>query len=160
MNETARVTPWKQSRWQLAVFLTCAMITQSCQSGGGPAIVKAGTATQPLQAAAPPPSPPSPAPAAAPAPAAVPPTQQAAGGSAPVTQASWSPKALEELLAPIALYPDQLLAQVLAASVNSQEVLDGGNWLLQNQELKGDALDAAAQKVGFGPAMRALLYFP
>src|SRR5678815_3340730 len=77
-----------------------------------------------------------------------------------VTQASWSADALEELLAPIALYPDQLLAQILAASINSQEVLDGGNWLIQNQNLTGKDLDAAAEKAGFGPAMRALLPFP
>ena len=77
-----------------------------------------------------------------------------------VTQASWSPDTLEKLVAPIALYPDQLVGQILAASVNSQEVLDAGNWLLQNQDLKGDALDAAAGKAGFGPATRALVQFP
>jgi hypothetical protein len=77
-----------------------------------------------------------------------------------VTQASWAPDVLEELVAPIALYPDQLLGQILAASVNSQEVLDGGNWLVQNQKLKGAELDTAAQKAGFGPAMRALMQFP
>jgi hypothetical protein len=88
-------------------------------------------------------------------------TTQAPAVAAPaVTQASWSADALEELLAPIALYPDQLLAQILAASINSQEVLDGGNWLIQNQNLTGKDLDAAAQKAGFGPAMRALLPFP
>jgi hypothetical protein len=77
-----------------------------------------------------------------------------------VTQASWAPDALDELVAPIALYPDQLLGQILAASVNAQEVLDAGNWLLQNENLKGDQLDAAAQKAGFGPATRALVHFP
>ena len=77
-----------------------------------------------------------------------------------VTQTSWTPEALEELLAPIALYPDQLLGQILAASINSQEVLDGGNWLIQNQNLTGKDLDAAAQKAGFGPAMLALVQFP
>jgi hypothetical protein len=77
-----------------------------------------------------------------------------------VTQASWAPDTLEQLVAPIALYPDQLVGQILAASVNTQEVLDGGNWLLQNENLKGDALDAAAQKAGLGPAMRALVQFP
>ena len=77
-----------------------------------------------------------------------------------ITEASWTPDALEALVAPIALYPDQLVGQILAASVNSQEVLDGGNWLLQNQDLKGDQLDAAAQKAGLGPAMRALVQFP
>ena len=77
-----------------------------------------------------------------------------------VTQASWAPDALDELVAPIALYPDQLLGQILAASVNAQEVLDAGNWLLQNENLQGDQLDAAAQKAGFGPAARALVHFP
>jgi hypothetical protein len=77
-----------------------------------------------------------------------------------VTQASWAPDALEELLAPIALYPDALLGQILTASVNSQEVLDAGNWLLENQSLTGTALDMAAEQAGFGPAMRALVQFP
>jgi len=77
-----------------------------------------------------------------------------------VTQASWSPDTLEKLVAPIALYPDQLVGQILAASVNSQEVLDAGNWLLQNQNLQGEALDSAAQKAGFGPATRVLVQFP
>jgi hypothetical protein len=77
-----------------------------------------------------------------------------------VTQASWPPDTLAKLVAPIALYPDQLVGQILAASVNSQEVLDAGNWLLQNQNLNGDALDTAAQKAGFGPATRALVQYP
>src|SRR5262249_5807610 len=74
--------------------------------------------------------------------------------------AAWTPDALEELVAPIALYTDPLVAQILAASVNAQEVLDAGNWLLDNQTLKGDALDAATEKMGLGPAMRALVHFP
>ena len=52
--------------------------------------------------------------------------------------AATTPEQLDKLLAPVALYPDALLMQVLAASVNSQEVLDGGNWLLQNKSLEGD----------------------
>ena len=77
-----------------------------------------------------------------------------------VTEAAWTPDALDELVAPIALYPDQLVGQILAASVNAQEVLDAGNWLLQNQNLKGAQLDTAAQNAGFGPAVRALVQFP
>jgi len=77
-----------------------------------------------------------------------------------VTHASWSPDVLEELLAPIALYPDALLGQILAASVSTQEVLDAGNWLLQNERSSGNALDAAANQAGFGTAMRALMQFP
>lgn len=102
-----------------------------------------------------------PAQAAAPAQTASAAAAPAAAAPAPaITQASWAPDAIEELVAPIALYPDALLGQVLAASVNAQEVLDAGNWLLQNQDLKGDELDAAAVKAGFGPATRALVQFP
>ncbi|HUO33541.1 MAG TPA: DUF3300 domain-containing protein [Candidatus Acidoferrum sp.] len=73
---------------------------------------------------------------------------------------NWTPEQLDQLLAPIALYPDALLMQVLAASVDPQEVLDGGNWLLQNKTLQGDQLDSAAKAAGFGPAMMALFHFP
>jgi Protein of unknown function (DUF3300) len=67
---------------------------------------------------------------------------------------------LDDVVAPIALYPDQLLAQILTASTNAQEVLDGGNWLLQNQSLKGDALTNAAKQAGFSPSMQYLMTFP
>ncbi len=73
---------------------------------------------------------------------------------------SWSPEALEELLAPIALYPDPILSQVLIASTNPQEVLDAGNWLLENQNLSGKALDDATTRIGFTPPVRALVNFP
>jgi Protein of unknown function (DUF3300) len=80
-----------------------------------------------------------------------------AAQSAPVDT---SPAALDHLLAPIALYPDALLMQVLAASLNSQEVLDGGNWLLEHKSLEGTQLDSAAKAAGFGAAMTALFRFP
>ncbi len=67
---------------------------------------------------------------------------------------------IDDVVAPIALYPDQLLAQILTASTNPQEVLDGGNWLLQNQNLKGDALTDAAKQAGFSPSMQYLMNFP
>src|SRR5271154_1654847 len=67
---------------------------------------------------------------------------------------------IDDLVAPIALYPDQLLAQVLTASTTPQEVLDGGNWIIQNQNLKGDALVNAAKTAGFGPSMQYLMNFP
>ncbi|MGC1634091.1 MAG: DUF3300 domain-containing protein, partial [Candidatus Acidiferrales bacterium] len=83
-----------------------------------------------------------------------------ANGAATFSQTGSSsattPEQLDKLLAPIALYPDALLMQVLAASVNTQEVLDGGNWLLQNKTLQGDQLDVASKAAGFGPAMQAL----
>lgn len=73
---------------------------------------------------------------------------------------AWSPESLEELLAPIALYPDPVLAQVLATSTNPQEVLDAGNWLLQNEGLTGKELEKAATAVGFTPPMVAMVQFP
>jgi hypothetical protein len=89
---------------------------------------------------------------------------EAAAAAAPVTAAevtrTWTPEALEELLAPVALYPDPVLSQLLIASTNPQEVLDAGNWLLQNTSLKGAALDDAAAAVGFTPPIRALVQFP
>ena len=86
--------------------------------------------------------------------------QPVADATSAPTPASWTAEAMENLLAPIALYPDPVLSQVLLASTNPQEVLDAGNWLLQNQGLTGTALDAAAAKVGFTPPIRALLQFP
>jgi hypothetical protein len=69
---------------------------------------------------------------------------------------------LDELLAPVALYPDPVLAVLLQASVNPQEVMDGGNWLAldENQNLKEAALDEASKKAGFTPVMQALLHYP
>jgi hypothetical protein len=102
------------------------------------------------------PTPATPAPSdTAQAPAA--PPAATAATSAPGT---WTPEALEELMAPVALYPDPVLSQLLIASTNPQEVLDAGNWLLQNQSLEGKALDDAAAAVGFTPPIRALVQFP
>src|ERR1700733_5236387 len=83
---------------------------------------------------------------------------QAAPATPPATPAA--PMSVDDLVAPIALYPDQLLAQILTASTNAQEVLDGGNWLLQNQNLKGDALTDAAKQAGFSPPVQYLMSFP
>jgi len=102
------------------------------------------------------------APPAEAAPAAVAPadTQASVIPPAAAVPTSWTAEAMEELLAPVALYPDPILMQVLAAAGNPQEVLDAGNWLLQNDGLKGDALDQAATKIGFTPPTRAILQFP
>ena len=95
-------------------------------------------------------TPTTPAPTAAAAPAA----QTTPAG--PAT----SQMSLDDLVAPIALYPDQLLGQLLVAAVNSQEVLDLGNWLIQNQNIKPDAAPAAAKAAGFSPSAQYLAAFP
>ncbi len=67
---------------------------------------------------------------------------------------------LDQLLAPVALYPDSLLSQITTASTNPQEILDVNTWLQQNPDLPGPALTDAAQKQGFDPAFIALVNFP
>lgn len=102
-------------------------------------------------------APPAATPDAAPAaPAAVPTPVSATD----VASATWTVEALEELLAPIALYPDPVLSQVLIAATNPQEVLDAGNWLIANEALEGKALDDGAAQAGFTPPIRALVQFP
>ena len=72
--------------------------------------------------------------------------------SAPVTTA--------DLVAPIALYPDQLLGQVLTISTTPQEVLDLGNWLIDNDTLTGSKAQDAAKAAGFSTSAQYLALFP
>ncbi len=74
--------------------------------------------------------------------------------------APFSPQQLDQLLAPIALYPDALLAQITTASTSPQQILDVDNWLASNQGLSGEQLSEAAQQQGFDPAFIALVQFP
>ena len=71
-----------------------------------------------------------------------------------------TPQELDQLLAPVALYPDALLAQITTASTNPQEILDVDQWLSQNRNLAESQLTAAAQQQGFDPAFIALAGFP
>lgn len=71
-----------------------------------------------------------------------------------------TPAELDQLLAPVALYPDALLAQITTASTNPQEILDVHAWLQANPGLTGTALTDAAEKQGFDPAFIALVNFP
>ncbi len=98
---------------------------------------------------------------AAPA-AQTPPTPEAAAAT-PVTlpDVNLSAAGLDELLAPIALYPDPVLAVMLETSKNPQEVMDAGNFLAldQNANLKDAALDQASKAAGFTPVAQALMHF-
>ena len=107
--------------------------------------------------------PPIPAPsttAATPAPnmAAVPPAAPAVTPPAQLlTQAQ-----LDQLVAPIALYPDPLLAQILTASTYPLEVVEAARWVNApaNQALKGDTLTNALQAQNWDPSVKALVPFP
>ena len=67
---------------------------------------------------------------------------------------------LDQLLAPIALYPDQLLAQILMSASNPSKVTELGKWLKSNANLKGTELQDAAVKAGFDASFVALVLFP
>jgi hypothetical protein len=99
--------------------------------------------------------------------AAAPSTPAATAGSAAAppaplqtSTATWTPEALEQLLAPVALYPDVVLVQVLTAATNPQEVLDAGNWLIANASLTGKSREESAQQAGFTPPIRGLMQSP
>ncbi len=71
-----------------------------------------------------------------------------------------SPEQLESLTAPIALYPDSLLSQVLVASTYPLEVVEAQQWLQQNGSLTGTALTDAAKTQNWDPSVQALVAFP
>jgi hypothetical protein len=67
---------------------------------------------------------------------------------------------LDSLVAPIALYPDQLLAQVLVASTYPLEVVQLQQWLAQHKDLKGQALTDAVMKENWDPSIQAMAVLP
>jgi len=67
---------------------------------------------------------------------------------------------LAQMLAPIALYPDALLAQILMASTYPIEVIEADRWIGNNQGLTGDALDEALLGLDWDPSVKALCHFP
>jgi hypothetical protein len=72
----------------------------------------------------------------------------------------FSKEELEQVLAPIALYPDSLIAQILMASTYPLEVVQAERWAKQNKDLKGDALTAALEKQQWDPSVKSLVNFP
>jgi hypothetical protein len=81
--------------------------------------------------------------------------------SAPIQQSSAiSPGDLANLVAPIALYPDALLGQVLVACTYPLEVVEAQQWLQQNRNLPNRELLAAAQQQNWDPSVQALVAFP
>ena len=66
---------------------------------------------------------------------------------------------LDQMLAPIALYPDDLLTQILMASTYPLEVVQAERWAKQNKSLKGDALKAALDKQTWDASVKALVPF-
>lgn len=86
------------------------------------------------------------------------------GSSPPPAAAVAPPKLsadqLNDLVAPVALYPDALLSQVLVASTNPLQIIEAQQWVQHHPELKGEALIAAAKQQDWDPSVQALVAFP
>src|ERR1700728_3695743 len=67
---------------------------------------------------------------------------------------------IEQLVAPIALYPDPLLSQVLMASTYPLEVIEAARWSQANSTVKGEALQDALQSQSWDPSVKALTAVP
>jgi hypothetical protein len=67
---------------------------------------------------------------------------------------------LQQLVAPIALYPDSLVAQVLAASTFPEQVVEADRWVQAHPDLKGNALGQAVDQQAWDPSVKALAAFP
>ncbi len=83
--------------------------------------------------------------------------QSVTNPAAPETLSSYQ---LDNLVAPIALYPDPLLGQMLVASTYPLEVVEASQWLQRNGNLKGQALIDAAKQQPWDPSVQALVAVP
>ena len=67
---------------------------------------------------------------------------------------------LKQLVAPIALYPDSLVGQILAASTYPTEIVEAERWMHQHPDLKGEQLGQEVDKQSWDPSVKALTQFP
>jgi len=74
--------------------------------------------------------------------------------------ATFSTEELTQMLAPIALYPDTLLAQIFMASTYPLEVVEEARWVEKNPSLKDAQLDTALEQQKWDPSVKALAHFP
>src|SRR6267142_5343462 len=83
-----------------------------------------------------------------------------AAATSGIQPAQMTAEQLQQLVAPIALYPDELVAQILAASTYPTEIVEAERWLQQNSSLKGAQLASAVDKQSWDPSVKALTQFP
>ncbi|CAB3751322.1 DUF3300 domain-containing protein [Paraburkholderia humisilvae] len=78
----------------------------------------------------------------------------------PEGPAPYKPEEIEALVAPIALYPDSVLAQVLMASTYPLEIVHAARWVKENPNVKGDAAVQAVQNQSWDASVKSLVAFP
>jgi hypothetical protein len=133
MNVVGRATGFERPRWAVRILIS--LLSLGLLFPIWP---------QNLSAYQEAPAPPEAGPPAAPAP--------------PYTQQT--PEQLQQLVAPIALYPDSLVAQILAASTFPDQVVEADRWVQANPGLQGDALGQAVDQQPWDPSVKALAAFP
>lgn len=72
----------------------------------------------------------------------------------------FKPEEIDQLVAPIALYPDSLVSQILMASTYPLQVVEAARWVKASPSLKGDKLTAALEKNSWDPSVKSLVNFP
>lgn len=72
----------------------------------------------------------------------------------------FSQEELAQLVAPIALYPDELVAQILMASTYPLEIVEADRWVQQHRDLKGENLARALEEKNWDPSVKSLVNFP
>ncbi|KAF1694576.1 DUF3300 domain-containing protein [Pseudoxanthomonas koreensis] len=86
--------------------------------------------------------------------------QSASASGAKATSATFSVEQLDQMMAPIALYPDSLLAQVLMASTYPGDVADAVKWSEKNKDAKGEAAVKQVASQPWDPSVQSLVAFP
>ena len=92
--------------------------------------------------------------------ALIPCAAQAQNNIQPSAGQTFSNEELAQMLAPIALYPDPLLSQILMAATYPFEVVEAERWLTKNPYVTGDALDEALQAKDWDVSVLALCHYP
>jgi hypothetical protein len=88
------------------------------------------------------------------------PAQAAPPGAPAMPYTQESPAQLQQLVAPIALYPDRLVAQILAASTFPEQIVEADRWVQANPDLKDKARGQAVDQQPWDPSVKALTAFP
>jgi hypothetical protein len=86
--------------------------------------------------------------------------QPAQGSEGVLLDVNQSPQQLDQLVAPIALYPDELVAQILAASTYPTQVVEAERWMQAHSDLKGDALANAVNTQPWDSSVKGLSQVP
>ena len=86
--------------------------------------------------------------------------QTGPSNSQPPQAAKQSPEQLQQLVAPIALYPDSLIAQILPAATYPEQIVEAGKWMEKHKEHTGEKLAKEVNKESWDASVKALTQFP